>query len=325
VAPHVNSPDPTASGSGRVVQPEPQELDPTRPSGFLVEEERGSDGRVVRGAVVFLTNRRCPWRCLYCDLWKDTTSRPVPAGAITAQLDYALTRLRSAAPGPIRQVKLYNRGSFFDRGAIPAEDFPAIAQRVRPFRRVIVESHPALVGAPAARFRDLLRGRLEVAMGLETAHPVVLARLNKRMTLDQFARAADVLRSQRIDVRAFILVQPPFVPETHALEWAVHSIEFAFACGASVAVLIPTRGGTAVMDDLAARGDFSPPRLATLEAALAHGIRQRRGRVFADTWDLDRFATCPDCLPARTRRIHEMNLHQECLPPVVCESCGTAS
>ena len=35
----------------------------------------------------------------------------------------------------------------------------------------------------------MLRGQLEVALGLETVHPEVLARLNKQMTLDDFARA----------------------------------------------------------------------------------------------------------------------------------------
>ena len=49
-------------------------------------------------------------------------------------------------------------------------------------------------------------------MGLETAHPEVLAGLNKRMTLDQFSTAANFLRRNGIDLRVFILVQPPFMP-----------------------------------------------------------------------------------------------------------------
>jgi archaeosine synthase beta-subunit len=299
-----------------------QELDPTRPGGFLVEEERGPDGRVVRGAVVFLTNRRCPWRCLYCDLGAQTTPRPVPAGAIPAQLDYTLARLRAGGSASMEQIKLYNRGSFFDRGAIPPEDFPAIAQGLRSFGRVIVESHPALVGERVLRFRDRLAGRLEVAMGLETAHPGILARLNKRMTLDQFAQAAGFLNTHGIDVRAFILVQPPFMAESEAVKWAGRSVAFAFACGVSVAVLIPTRGGTPALDELSVRGEFAPPRLATLEEAQGQGIRLRGGRVFADTWDLERLATCADCRPARIRRIEQMNLAQDHRPPVSCPCRG---
>ena len=61
---------------------------------------------------------------------------------------------------------------------------------------------------------------LEVAMGLETVHPGVLEQLNKRMTLEQFVRAAEMLRAHDVDLRVFILVQPPFMQRDEALDWA---------------------------------------------------------------------------------------------------------
>lgn len=298
------------------------ETDPHRPVDCFLEEERGPEGQILHGAVVLLTSRRCPWRCLYCDLGAHTTSRPVPVGAIPAQLDHALEKLGAGGRVPAEQIKLYNHGSFFDRGAVPPQDHSAIARRVRSLARVIVESHPALIGDPVLRFRDQLAGRLEVAMGLETANADVLARLNRRMTLDQFARAVDFLNTHRIDVRAFILVQPPFQAASQAADWAVRSVESAFGCGVSVAVLIPTRGGTATLNRLAARGEFLPPRLATIESALEESIRMRRGRVFVDTWDLERFVECPRCGPARVRRVQDMNRFQELQPPVPCPCRG---
>jgi radical SAM enzyme (TIGR01210 family) len=156
-------------------------VDPLRPYAFISEEERSRDGEIVAVNTIFLTNRECPWRCLMCDLWKNTLTETVPAGAIPAQIEYALTRLPAAC-----HIKLYNGGSFFDPRAIPLADYEAIAVLLRPFEHVIVESHPALVGDSCLRFRDLLSGSLEVAMGLETANPEVLQRLNKHMTLDQF-------------------------------------------------------------------------------------------------------------------------------------------
>ena len=80
-------------------------------------------------------------------------------------------------------------------------------------------------------------------MGLETVHPTVLPRLNKRFTLEQFAQAATFLRKNGIEVRAFVLVQPPFMRASEAVEWAVKSAQFAFSCGAGVVSLIPTRAG----------------------------------------------------------------------------------
>jgi hypothetical protein len=274
-------------------------------------------GEVVEVATIFLTNRECPWRCVMCDLWKNTLTETVPVGAIPAQLDFALSR-----SGPARQIKLYNSGSFFDPRAIPPEDHASIAERLRLFDRVIVECHPALVGESALRFRDLLAGKLEVAMGLETAHPEVLEKLNKRMTLDQFKRAADFLRQQSIALRVFILVRPPFLEEAEALHWAQQSLNFAFDCGATVASLIPTRFGNGALEVLARQGQFSPPKLAMLETAAAYGINLRRGRVFADLWDLQKFADCPNCLAARAARLKRMNLSQTVESSLSCAKCG---
>jgi hypothetical protein len=77
--------------------------------------------------------------------------------------------------------------------------------------------------------------------------------------------------------------------EQSGLEWAVRSTRHAFECGADVVTLIPTRDGNGAMEALQASGDYAPPQLASLETALRAGLELRRGRVFADTWDLGRF------------------------------------
>jgi radical SAM enzyme (TIGR01210 family) len=301
-------------------RPERNDVDPLRPYAFVVEDERAASGEIVPVATIFLTNRECPWRCLMCDLWKNTLTESVPVGAIPKQIDYALQRL-----GVARQIKLYNSGSFFDPKAIPVADHAAIAERVAGFEQVIVECHPALVGETCINFNDRIAGRLEVAMGLETAHPEILERLNKRMSLKQFEHAAQFLGKYKIDLRVFILVRPPFMEEEEALEWVARSLEFAFGCGATAATLIPTRGGNGAMEELAGAGLFSPPKLATLEAALAHGIAMKKGRVFADLWDVRKTASCEICTELRIARLHAMNLRQCAMPPVPCESCGGLS
>lgn len=287
----------------------------------LVEEERSATGEIVPVATIFLTNRECPWRCLMCDLWKNTLEMKVPAGAIPLQIRKALQKL-----APARQVKLYNSGSFFDRNAIPADDFGAIAQEARPFERVIVESHPALIGAEVLRFRECLIARnmsaeLEVAMGLETAHTEVLAKLNKGMTVEMFRRAAGFLAENGIALRVFVLVKPPFMSEAEGLEWAQRSIDFAFDCGASVVSLIPTRLGNGALEALAEAGQFSPPKLSTLEMAAEYGVNLQRDRVFADLWDLERFSVCKRCFSARQRRLERMNHSQRVEAAVTCELC----
>jgi len=295
-------------------------LDPRQPYAELSEVEPDDSLEPVAVSTIFLTNRECPWRCLMCDLWRNTLTQSLAVGAIPEQIRSALSRLP-----PARWIKLYNAGSFFDPKAIPRTDYAPVARLLSGFEHVIVESHPALVGESCLEFRDLVDGALEVALGLETIHPEVLPRLNKRMTLEEFRRAAAFLRESGISVRVFVLVGLPYLSEGESLDWACRSVEFAFDCGASVVSLIPTRAGNGALDTLAERGEFSPAGLSALEDALAFGLALERGRVLADPWDLERLRRCAFCFTAREERLRAMNLTQEMLPRVECGSCGAGA
>jgi archaeosine synthase beta-subunit len=303
--------------------------DPARPQGALVEAERTATGTIERMATVFLVGRECPWRCVMCDLWTHTLETDTPAGAIPRQLDVALAALSAERPAPTR-IKLYNAGSFFDPRAVPVEEYDAIASRLQAFSHVVVESHPSLVGERVDLWLDALaRSRtpsspaleLEIAMGLETAHPEALARLHKGMTLAQFAHAAHEVRRRGATVRAFVLVPPPFVAPDEETTWLRRSIDFAFESGASVVSLVPTRTGNGALDALAHQGLFRSPRLVDLEAALAAALPEPRGRVFADLWDLERLTECETCLPARRARLQQMNLEQIPRAAAICANC----
>jgi radical SAM enzyme (TIGR01210 family) len=294
-------------------------LDAGRPYATAWEEEPDAAGALVPTAVVLLTNRECPFRCVMCDLWVNTLDDPVPRGAIPAQIRGALAGLP-----PARQVKLYNAGSFFDPQAIPAEDDEAIAGTVDGLERVIVESHPAFLagvhGERCLRFRDRIGGRLEVAIGLETAHPDVLARLNKRMSLASFRRAAAVLSRHDIDLRVFVLLNPPYLQGRDAVEWACRSIDVAAECGAVVSSIIPTRSGNGAVEALG--NHYQKPRLGALEHVVEYGLSLGRGRVFADLWDIERFFDC-ECSPRRATRLRAMNRLQHIPAPVEC-ACDTS-
>ncbi len=299
------------------LRPERNRLDPLVPYAFVAEHEVGPDGEEWPVATLFLTNRECPFRCVMCDLWRNTLAEKTPPGAIPAQIRHALERLPEA-----RAIKLYNSGSFFDPGAIPVEDYPGIARLCAGFERVIVECHPTFLGVRCLRLRDLIApAKLEVAIGLETVHAEVLERLNKRMSLPSFRAAAAWLVEHGIDLRTFILVRTPWLSEAEGVHWAKRSLDFAAECGTAVSCVIPTRGGNGAMEALATAGEWEPPALSSLEAALEHGLQLGRGRVFADLWDIERFAACSTCAARRIERLGMMNRTQQLAAPVLCATC----
>jgi radical SAM enzyme (TIGR01210 family) len=301
----------------------------------LIEDERALDGRVIRSATVFLTGRECRWRCAMCDLWQYTTRSDTPARAIPAQVAAARDRLRGEDP-PVAVLKLYNASSFFDPRAVPDDDYAAIAAAVDGFEEVVVESHPSLIGPRVDRWRSALAGqaaisghavRIQVAMGLETAHASALERLNKRMTVGDFLRAADSLARRGVDLRAFLLITPPFVPPAEQDAWLLASIRVAFDAGASVVSMIPTRAGNGTLEALAALGEFRPPDMEDIErsAELALAEFAGRGRLLIDLWDLERFSSCRACFVRRRDRLHRMNLDQRMPAPVTCDDCAHRS
>ncbi len=244
--------------------PRPQH-DPQRYQDLAVDNEPTEHGGIARVGTVFLTGRECPWRCAMCDLWRYTTREDTPAGAIPAQVGAA--RQTWAQRGQaITRIKLYNASNFFDPRAVPESDYAPIAAHLSDLDQVIVESHPSLIGDRVSRFTDALSGtRLEIAMGLETIHPGALDALNKRMTTDDFARAAGDLERRGISLRVFLLISPPFVPAAEQDEWLLKSVAFAEGCGAAVISLIPTRAGNGAMEALIAQGLFRAPNAADVE------------------------------------------------------------
>lgn len=292
-------------------------VDPHRPYSYTVEPERSFEGRVEEVATIFLTNRECPFRCLMCDLWRNTTPERVPDGAVVEQIEWALQRLP-----PAQHLKLYNAGNFFDEQAIAQGDRQRMPYLLSPFRSVIVESHPKLVDRRSVEFARSINPQLEVAMGLETVDPQVLARLNKRMTLDDFSKATAYLLMHGVTVRAFILLRTPFQSDPEGIEWAIRSIEFAFSIGVQCCAVIPTRVGNGAMEWLHQHGYFHMPSMHAIEKTLEAGVQLGGGRVFMDLWNIEKFYDCNRCGPQRSKRIARINLTQKITPPISCHHCG---
>lgn len=259
-------------------------LDPDRPYAYLSEREPSKDAVgnrcIAETSTVFLTASRCPIGCAMCDLHRNTISHPTPAGAIPNQIRFAQQKLPAA-----NWIKLYNSGNFFDVASIPPTDYPAIASLCDGYERVIIENHPRFGKHRHRAFRDLIAGKLEIAVGLESVQPRVLRRLAKQMSRDDFDRYAKSLTRQAIDLRVFLIVGTPYASIEESIRWTRLSLRHAIQAGARHVSLIPARTGHGWNGLAGALPQITLDHLADL---FAIGLDDANGAtcLSVDLWDI---------------------------------------
>ena len=263
-------------------------VDPSSAPAIVTEIEADSNGVPKQATTVFLIGKECPFRCLMCDLWKNTVSTPPPPGSLVSQVEAILPQITHR-----EIIKLYNASNFFDPQAVPPAERTELGRLVKDFELVVVENHPKLVSGTVVDFAAKLEGRLQVAMGLETADATILAWLNKQMSIADYEFACGFLLEHQISVRTFLLLPAPGVEAEKMVEHTLASVHRALQCGSEVKSLIPLRAGNGVMDWLVEQGHVRLPDInvvvETFRAALQIP-RHKDQRVFLDLWNLDTLA-----------------------------------
>jgi len=231
----------------------------------------------VAAFVLILRTRGCYWAdekgCSMCGYAKDTLGRSATPAELSEQLDRALARYRDEP-----YVKLYTSGSFFDDREVDPESrrriVGAFAGRAR---RLLVESLPEFVTSDTVGpLRAAFAGELEVALGLETTDPGVLARfVHKNAPPSEYLAAADRLRALGARAKAYLLLKPPYLTESEAVRDVVRSVgEAASRFDALSINPVHIQNGT-VVEWLYHRGRYRPPWLWSLVEALRAGASAR--------------------------------------------------
>jgi archaeosine synthase beta-subunit len=278
---HLSSAEKTADS----IELHRRSLDADRPQAFFEEWEPSPDGKVVGGVTALLTASRCPLRCTMCDLWHHTLPHPTPVGSVAKQLDLVL-----ASTTQRDWIKLYNAGNFFDTQSIPTEDYEAIAERVGDFNRVIVENHPNIGRRHLPRFESMIRGQLEVAIGLETVQGRMLQHMNKRFTYADFESYLVHLRSFDTDARAFLILGGPEWNREESIRWAKLSIRYAARLQCRSASVIPARFGHGWNGQGKQLPTWTTEGLFRFQLQAIEDLKRRCSPMMLtmDTWNIDR-------------------------------------
>ncbi len=217
----------------------------------------------VPAFVLILRTRGCYWAdakgCSMCGYARDTLGRSASPAELAQQLARALARYRDEP-----YVKIYTSGSFLDdREVDPASRTAIAAAFSGRARRLLFETLPEFA-TPAALgpLREAFVGELEVALGLETTDPTVLAKyVHKNAPPSAYLEAADRVRAAGARAKAYLLLKPPYLTETEAIADTVASVREAAARFDALSVNpVHIQGGT-VVEWLFRRGRYRPPWL----------------------------------------------------------------
>lgn len=208
-----------------------------------------------------------------------TWGQAVTPAELIAQFDGALAGRDLAAEGVV-ELDVYNAGSFFQDGEIPAEvrdHVYAYAAAQPGLHELLVEARAEdVVADKVARMRARVPGkRLTVGIGLESADREIREELlHKGLTRGEYEAALDVLAAHDVGVLAYMLFKPAGVGEARAIDDAAETARYVFETAAArgmraVAALQPAfvQKGTE-LQRLHRRGLYRPPWLfSVVEAA----------------------------------------------------------
>ncbi len=285
----------------------------------------------VRAFVLILKTRGCYWAdakgCSMCGYAKDTLGRSATPDELAEQTRRALARYRGEP-----YVKIYTSGSFLDdREVDPESRRRLVAAFTGSARRLLVETLPEFATPETlGPLRDTFAGELEIALGLETTDPTVLAHyVHKNAPPSEYLAAADRVRALGLRAKAYLLLKPPYLTEQESIDDVVRSIgEAAPRFDALSVNPVHIQNGT-VVEWLYHRGRYRPPWLwSVVEVLRAGAARRGSARLvsFPTAGGLPRGAhNCGACDARVLAAIEEASLAQEfgALDALACD-CRSA-
>jgi radical SAM enzyme (TIGR01210 family) len=203
--------------------------DPREPTRVWLDEDNTPDG-VYDSLTIILNTGGCRWAraggCTMCGYVAESVEGgTVPHEDLMRQIEVCLEHEQDNAEEPAGQIKIYTSGSFFDEREVPPETRAAIAETFADRDRIVVESLPDFIASEKiADFTD--HGiETDVAVGLETAtNRIRHDCINKYFDFADFETAAEHARDAGAGIKAYLLMKPPFLAESEAIEDMVESI-----------------------------------------------------------------------------------------------------
>jgi len=224
------------------------------------KEKDMASGKVCDAMVVIFRTKGCCWAktggCTMCG-YGHASLNSVTEEDLHQQVEEALSNYKGE---PF--IKMYTSGSFLDEEEVPKAVRERIMKEFSGCERILFESRPEFVKKDVL---TTLPKTVTIALGLESSDPDVLKNsINKGFAPEDSRRAGLTIKEAGLMVRTYLLLKPPFLTESAAIEDAVRSAMFAdeFSDEISINPLNVQRGTYA--ERLWRAGDLRPPWIWSL-------------------------------------------------------------
>ena len=295
--------------------------DPHQPTRVWLDEDNTPDG-VKRSLTIILNTGGCRWAraggCTMCGYVAESVDGgSVPHGALMDQIEVCLEHEAENADEPAPLVKIYTSGSFLDEREVGADSRRAIAETFGDRERIVLESLPDFVDREKLEDFTQYGLQTDVAVGLETATDRVRRDcVNKYFDFADFeAACTDAAAVDGAGIKAYLLMKPPFLTESEAIEDMVSSIERCLAVdGCHTVSMNPCNVQRYTMvDELYFNGGYRPPWLWSVATVLERTAHVD-GLVVSDPvgHGTDRGAhNCGECDDLVQKAIKDFDLRQD--------------
>jgi len=201
------------------------------------KEKEFFNGKQIDAGVVILRTCGCSHfnslgGCSMCGFNLDSRSDTTPE-QVQRQFETAANGLRD-----VQLLKVYTSGSFLDEREIPRAVASNILNHCKERGiRLLLESRPEYVTEENIERVQDAHDNLQVALGLESSNDRILEySINKGFSVRDYDRAAELLRERRVPIRTYVLLKPPYLTESEALDDAISTAKYAARCSDAISI-----------------------------------------------------------------------------------------
>lgn len=249
-------------------------------------EKEVLNGEIVDALTIILRTRGCAWAlesgCSMCGYINDTVQKAVSDEDILMQFSEAMKNLKNQ-----KIVKIFTSGSFFDDGEISSfarkKMIEILADKAE---KISVESRLEYISderlRPTIEICENKDAQLEVAVGLESANDAILEHsINKNIRFTDYLRAAEVLKENKVLVKTYLLVKPPFLTEKEAVMDALNSVRSIRDISNTISFNPVNIQNYTLVEHLWHRGEYEPPWLWSLVEILKESSKITNARLLS--------------------------------------------